>query len=796
MTDVDGGRLAGASRAALEEGGDLARAIAAFAPRPAQQDLAVAIAESFESREALLAEAGTGTGKTFAYLVPAILSGLRTIVSTGTRALQDQLYHRDLPRVRDALGVGVKTALLKGRANYLCHYRLNQAKGEPRFGSREMAAQFQRIVAWAGRTRMGDLAELEALPDDSPLVPMVTSTADNCLGSECPFFSECFVVQARQRAQAADIVVVNHHLLLADLALKQEGFGEILPGAAAFVVDEAHQLPELASQFFGEALSARPLVELARDTLAECKQAPSALAVLQEPARALEQAVRSLRASMDELPVRGTRQRAAEDTSVEAALDALADALRGLHAALMPLREAAPGFDSCVARAKEFENRLLRWRGHRVDAPTDDSVATEAPDDGAGDSEAGGRHPSSSFPRRRDSMDVDSSRDGAMQPLDAGTTDDDRGRVPERGVAPGASLCDEPDAGTADEDGTSVPVGCVGSGGSLCAGPDTGTAGEAGTRAPVGCVGSGGSLCAEPETGTADEDGTSVLWYELTARGFRLSRTPLDVAGPLAQHRARSQAAWVFTSATLAIGGRFEHYALKLGLSKPRTLLAPSPFDWPRQALCYQPTRMPEPASRDYTAAVIDAVLPVLEASGGRAFVLFASHRALREAAAELREHGAWPLFVQGDAPRSILLERFRASGNGVLLGTASFREGVDVAGDALSVVVIDKLPFAAPDDPVFEARLDAIRRSGGNPFRDEQLPQAVIALKQGAGRLIRTETDRGVLVLCDPRLTSKSYGRVFMDSLPPLPRTRRIDDVEAFFAPESMPLTGTDHDG
>ena len=742
LTAVDGGRLAAASRAALEEGGDLASAIASFAPRPAQQDLAAAIAEAFESREALLAEAGTGTGKTFAYLVPAILSGLRTIVSTGTRALQDQLYHRDLPRVRDALGVGVKTALLKGRANYLCHYRLNQAKGEPRFGSREMAAQFQRIVAWAGRTRMGDLAELEALPDDSPLVPMVTSTADNCLGSECPFFSECFVVQARQRAQAADIVVVNHHLLLADLALKQEGFGEILPGAAAFVVDEAHQLPELASQFFGEAISARPLVELARDTLGECKQAPSALAVLQEPARALEHAVRALRASMDELPVRGTRQRVAEDAAVEDALDALVDALRRLHAALLPLREAAPGFDSCVARAKEFENRLLRWRGVRVEMPKGDAVANEAPDDGADDFEPGGRHPSSSFPRRRESMGVDSSLDGAMQPLDAGSTGGESGRVPDTGVAPGAPPC------------------------------------------------------AEPDTGTADDNDGSVLWYELTARGFRLSRTPLDVAGPLAQHRARSQAAWVFTSATLAIGGRFEHYAIKLGLSKPRTLLAPSPFDWPRQALCYLPTRMPEPASRDYTLAVIDAVLPVLEASGGRAFVLFASHRALREAAAELREHGAWPLFVQGEAPRSILLERFRASGNGVLLGTASFREGVDVAGDALSVVVIDKLPFAAPDDPVFEARLEAIRRSGGNPFRDEQLPQAVIALKQGAGRLIRTETDRGVLVLCDPRLTSKSYGRVFMESLPPLPRTRRIEDVEGFFAPESLPLTGTDHDG
>src|SRR5687767_9238687 len=262
-------RLAEASRAALSEGGELASRIDAFAPRSAQQDLSAAIAEVFEARGTLIAEAGTGTGKTFAYLVPALLSGMKTIVSTGTRALQDQLYHRDLPRVRDALGIGLKTALLKGRANYLCHYRMRQAQGEPRFGSRELAAQFQRIVAWSGRTRMGDLAELDALPDDSPLLPMVTSTAENCLGSECPFFSECFVVQARQRAQAADLVVVNHHLLLADLALKAEGFGEILPGAQAFVVDEAHQLPELAAQFFGEGLGARPLVELARDALAE-----------------------------------------------------------------------------------------------------------------------------------------------------------------------------------------------------------------------------------------------------------------------------------------------------------------------------------------------------------------------------------------------------------------------------------------------------------------------------------------------------------------------------------------------
>ncbi|HST44943.1 MAG TPA: ATP-dependent DNA helicase, partial [Luteimonas sp.] len=629
--------------------------------------------ESFEQREVLLAEAGTGTGKTFAYLVPALLSGLKTIVSTGTRALQDQLYHRDLPRVRDALGTGLKTALLKGRANYLCRYRLERAKGEPRFSSREQIAQFQRIVTWGGRTRMGDMAELEALPEDSPLLPTVTSTAENCIGSECPFWGECFVVQARQRAQTADVVVVNHHLLLADLALKQEGFGEILPGAQAFVVDEAHQLPELAAQFFGEGLSARPLAELGRDALGECRDVDGALAVLQGPARELEHATRAVRAAMEGLPTRGTQALAMRDSTVDGALDVLAAALRDLASALAPLRAAAPGLDACHLRASDHAARLHRWRGL-----------------GTGAGEPGG--------------------------LDRAATEIEADAGP--GPAPG------------------------------------------------------------------DDD---VRWYELSPRGFRFQRTPLDVSAPLRAHRETSRAAWVFTSATLAVDGRFDHIGTRLGLIAPRTLLAPSPFEWPTQALCYLPPRLPEPSARDYTAAVAEALLPVLHASGGRAFVLFASHRALREAASHLRD-GPWPLFVQGEAPRNVLLQRFRESGNGVLLGAASFREGVDVAGAALSVVVIDKLPFAAPDDPVFEARLDAIRRRGGNPFRDEQLPQAVIALKQGVGRLIRTETDRGVLVLCDPRLLQKSYGKLFLDSLPPFPRTRDVADVAAFFATGDRP--------
>jgi len=662
--------LANASREALDVEGALARQIAAFVPRPAQLRLTSAIADAFDGRDVLLAEAGTGTGKTFAYLVPALLSGLKTIISTGTRALQDQLYHRDLPRVRAALGVGVNSALLKGRANYLCRYRLQQARGEPKFSTQEQVAQFQRIVTWSGRTRFGDMAELEALPDDSPLLPMVTSTVDNCLGTECPFWEECFVVQARQRAQAADIVVVNHHLLLADLALKQEGFGEILPGAQAFVIDEAHQLPELAANFFGEGFGMRPWQELARDCVAEARLVGGAQAALQEPVRLLDESLRNLRTDMEGLPPRGTQWRALARPQVREGFDAVLSALQRLQDTLAPLRDASPGLDACAARATEAGRRLARWLGE--DAPALD-------------------------------FEID------------------------------------PPAGTADA--------------------------------------------------AVDND---VLWYELTPRGFRCQRTPLDVSGPLREHREKSHAAWVFTSATLAVDGDFEHIATRLGLHDPMTLLQPSPFDWNQQALCYLPGPLPDPAARGYGTALIAALRPVLAASQGRAFVLFASHRALREAAEALRD-GPWPLFVQGEAPRATLLQRFRESGNGVLLGSASFREGVDVVGDALSVVAIDKLPFAAPDDPVYEARLDAIRREGGNPFRDEQLPQAVIALKQGVGRLIRSETDRGVLVLCDPRLQTRGYGRVFLDSLPPFALTHELADVQAFFgqSPERVENAG-----
>ena len=668
--------LAERTRAALAEGGPLDVHLEGYAPRAAQAQLAQAIAEAMDGRSTLVAEAGTGTGKTYAYLVPALLSGQRVIISTGTRALQDQLYHRDLPRVREALGAGLRTALLKGRANYLCQYRMEQAKGE-KFSSRELATQFQRVVAWAGRTVRGDLAELADLPEDSPVWPQVTSTAENCLGGECPFWSECFVAKARQQAQAADLVVVNHHLLLADLAIKQEGFGEILPGAAAFVLDEAHQLPELAAQFFGEGLGSRQLSELARDSVAECKHVTASLASVMAPARNLEHAMRELRLAMEPLPQRAAQLRLLAHAPAVAALQQLGHALAELARALSPLSDASPGFATCADRATDLHHRLHTWQEN----------------------------------------------------------------------VPGTfSSADETDDGSSLNEDENVP-------------------------------------------GTF-----SVRWFEVTQRGFVLQRTPLDVSGPLRRYREQSRAAWVFTSATLAVAGDFRHISKRLGLDEPRELLQPSPFDWNHQALCYLPPGLPEPNSRDFPRAMLDAVWPVLEASNGRAFLLFTSHRALREAAEQMRD-SPWPLFVQGTAPRSTLLEQFRASGNGVLLGAASFWEGVDVAGEALSVVVIDRLPFAAPDDPVLEAKLDAVRRAGGNPFRDEQLPQAVIALKQGVGRLIRSHLDRGVLVLCDPRLVGKSYGRLFLDSLPPFPRTRRLEDVQDFFATQSAPAEASVED-
>lgn len=604
--------------------------------------MAAAVEEAIADRQMLVAEAGTGTGKTYAYLVPALMSGKRVIISTGTKALQDQLFHRDLPQVRGVLDARVAAALLKGRANYLCLHRLDQAHLEGRYLSREQTSQLQTIRVWAKRTQAGDRAELADVAEDSPLWPRVTSTTENCLGADCPVFNDCFVVKARRAAQEADIVVVNHHLLFADLAMKQEGFGEILPGAHAFILDEAHQIPELAGQFFSVTLSARQLTELAGDALAECGSVSGALASLQPVIDPLNVAVKRLRLALDRFPAKGAFAQIERDPDVERELDELRAALSAFNEVALTQAERSRGLASISERAAQHTTRL----GHLTDSGARDAVH----------------------------------------------------------------------------------------------------------------------------------------WYELSTHGFSFHATPLDLAAPLRALRDQSRAAWIFTSATLSVAGRFQHFSRQLGLDDPMTLCLDSPFDYATQALAYLPPGLPDPSAPDYVDCVVAAAIPVLEASQGRAFLLFTSHRALRRAAELLPMRVGYPLFVQGTAPRHRLLTEFRASGNGVLLGAASFWEGVDVAGEALSVVIIDKLPFAAPDDPVLVARLDALREAGGNPFTDWQIPAAVIALKQGAGRLIRDVHDRGVLMLCDPRLTSRGYGKLFLGSLPPMPRTRTLADVRDFF--------------
>ncbi|WP_246270486.1 ATP-dependent DNA helicase, partial [Paraburkholderia solisilvae] len=621
----------------------------------------------------LIVEAGTGTGKTYAYLVPAMLWGGKVIVSTGTKHLQDQLFQRDIPTVRDALAVPVSVAMLKGRANYLCHYYLQRTADNGRLPSRQETSYLQEIVRFAKLTRTGDKAELASVPETAAVWSMVTSTRDNCLGQECPHYKECFVMQARREAQQADLVVVNHHLFFADIMLRDTGMAELLPTANTVIFDEAHQLPETATLFFGETLSTAQLLELARDSVAEgLGHARDALDWVKLGA-ALERAARDVRLTFKEDSLRVSVGQLPDDHPLFAALDVLQRELDALANALGGQAERAESLGACLRRARELQDLLAGW--------------TAAPD-------------SSERVERN------------------------------------------PDAG-------------AGSGGDA--------------REP-----------ADPNE--------KVRWIEVFSHTVQLHETPLSVAPIFAKQRAGVPRAWVFTSATLSVRGDFTHYAAQMGLNARRSMTLPSPFDYETQGLLYVPRNLPQPSSPTFTDAVFDAALPAIEAAGGGVFMLCTTLRAVDRIAMKLRdtiEARGWnmPLLVQGDASRTELLERFRAYGNAILVGSQSFWEGVDVRGDALSLVVIDKLPFAPPDDPVLSARLDALTKKGLSPFAVHQLPQAVITLKQGAGRLIRAETDRGVLMICDTRLVDKPYGRRIWQSLPPFKRTREMDVVREFFA-------------
>ncbi len=626
----------------LGAGGELAGEIPGFAVREQQVQMAAAVEQALENQTPLVVEAGTGVGKTFAYLVPALLAGKRVIISTGTRHLQDQLFHRDLPSVRAALTVSLRAALLKGRSNYLCHHRLALARSEGRLQSRAQIGQLESVHEWSGRTRHGDIAELSSIAEDAAIWPWVTSTADNCLGQQCEWFQQCHVVKARREAQEADLVVINHHLLCADLALKEEGFGDLLPGAEAFIIDEAHQLPETAAKFFGISLSSRQLQELAQDSMSEYVRETASTQGLPELAGALEQRVRELRLAMDGKEQRAPWSHLAANKNLPACVTALREALEALTEALSSVSGLSRALDNCHQRALKLHALL-------------------------------------------------------------GQT-----------------------------------------------------------------------------TGQAPEN--YIHWFETWKSAFRINLTPLDVAENFDARRQALPSCWVFTSATLSVNGGFAHFTRRLGLEDARTVQLDSPFDYAGHALFYLPKGLPEPTAADFTERMLVQAQAIIQASRGRAFLLFTSYRALHLASRRLQEHCDYPLLVQGSAPRNELLERFRAMGNAVLLGTSSFWEGVDVRGEALSCVIIDKLPFASPGDPVWQARIEALQARGGNPFIEEQLPHAVITLKQGVGRLIRDVSDRGVLVVCDPRLVTKGYGKVFINSLPDMRRTRDFDEVEAFF--------------
>lgn len=633
--------------------GPFAERVADFVPRVQQQEMAQAIANALNDFSTLVVEAGTGTGKTYAYLVPALLSGKKVIVSTGTKNLQDQIFTRDLPKVLDILGLRVPVSILKGRNNYFCHYRFEQQQLEGRSTPQQHNDVFH-IKQWLNVTKSGDVSEITAIPEGAAIWPYVTSTAENCLGSECPRISDCYVSQARREAQQSEVVVVNHHLFFADMALKDDGFGEVLPQANAFIFDEAHQLFDVATRFFGETLSSRQILDLARDSKMEVLKDAADMRDALALGDALEQAAREFRLALGINERRAPWGAVAAEEVVNDSLKVLINVVNSFVATLKPACERGAGIEKCFQRMHLLKERL-----------------------------------------------------GYFQQAESDTA----------------------------EDKLSAP--------------------------------------------------DHILWFETQQKGFTLHKTPTDVAPQFESYMAKQHAAWIFTSATLTVGDRFTHFTSALGITEARTYSWGSPFDFKQQALLYVPSNMPDPNAAAYTHAVVDVIKPVVNASQGRTFVLVTSYKALNSIANALKGKIQYPLLVQGELPRTEILEKFRLLGNAVLLGTSSFWEGVDVKGEALSCVIIDKLPFAAPDEPVLQARIEQTQKQGDNPFMEIQLPRAVITLKQGVGRLIRDTNDHGVLVICDPRLYSKSYGRVFLKSLPAMAITRQLDRVNEFFNPQ-----------
>lgn len=720
--------LVKAVREAFSLNAPLAQATPGFAQRSGQLALAESIANAIENNLALVAEAGTGIGKTFAYLLPALLSGRRVMISTGTKTLQDQLYHRDLPAVLAATGVGVKTALLKGRSNYVCHHHLARNLAEGRFARREDGATLHRIDRFASISRTGDRAEAPGIAEDAPAWAFATSSRDNCLGQDCDYLDKCFVLHARKQALQADIVVINHHLFCADLALRDDGVSELLPKADLMIFDEAHQLPETATQFFGETVSTRQFVEFARDCARIGRaDAPDGADWLDLSSQ-IEQRLRECRLAA------GRVRRIDETEVIGDQCAVLLAAWHGLIETIAPILEV---LETNAERSRDLEK--LAVRGQALSYAVSAWLAFVE----------------GQQPPPKPALEQ-------LEPL---------------GIEAIASQDEEEksDAGTTSERADSF---------------------------------SDPSDFAQP-------DEPAIHWIDVHKQGLSLHRTPLSVSGPFRRQRLERPASWVFTSATLSVGKRFDHFVKALGLDDAICERHDSPFDFATQALLYVPESLPDPRQETFAKSLADAVAPLIEANGGRAFVLCTSLRMVDAMAALLADRlhspiakatgfaspstamrpSAWDesadvvsekeapftLLVQGTDTRDVLLTRFREAGRPVLIGSASFWEGVDVVGAQLSLVVIDKLPFAPPDDPVIAARARQMRQRGEEPFMQLHLPRAAMALKQGAGRLIRSEKDRGLLVIGDTRLAEKGYGRRMLSSLPPFKRTRSADEALAF---------------
>ncbi|HPU52847.1 MAG TPA: ATP-dependent DNA helicase [Burkholderiaceae bacterium] len=770
-TPSSDGVLADVAVRALGPEGPFARAHADYRVREGQLGLARAISAAIESRGALIAEAGTGTGKTFAYLTPALLSGGRIIVSTGTRTLQDQLFDRDLPEVVRALGVQVECALLKGRSNYVCRYHLRRNLADGRFARREDIVDLRRIDRYAGVTRTGDRSGAPDVSEDAPAWALASSTRENCLGQECPDYGDCFVVKARQAAQKADLVVVNHHLFCADLALRDEGIADLLPTADAVIFDEAHQLPEVATSFFGSSVSTRKLTEFARDVLRAGMAEARDAADWTTESRKVEQSVRELRLHAGDparLDAAALRTREALLNAVEQCVATLTD----LREVLAASAERGRDLGRCALRAGELVLQLERWQDSVVERSTQ-PVSRADDDDAYGESAASPAV--AGQPPAHAAAGYGAAANGAA-PSAANANAADAN----------ASDANAADANAADAnaaDANAVYANAV------YAGDAPAVAQEHSDASPVDAL---------PVDETA-ADGLRVAWAEISPYGVTLHATPLSVAGTFRRHRAQRPRAWIFVSATLAVSGTFTHFARAIGMQDAATHAWESPFDFARNGLLYVPQGIGEPSGADFPQRVFDTIWPLLSANHGRAFVLCTTLRMVDQLATRLtqrleRDASDLSLLVQGTAPRAELLERFRNAAAPVLIGSASFWEGVDVRGRQLSLVVIDKLPFAPPDDPVLRARIEATRREGGDPFRQLQMPAAAMALKQGAGRMIRSETDRGLLVVCDSRLADKPYGRQLLRSLPPFTRTRSAEQALSFLAaldePPAAPIS------